>query len=111
MEKTPLLINKEELTPKEPTEKVNLKLTPLNKKVIVKNLDDGGDKVINGVIIPAAAREQSHQAEVIESDFPAVSKGDVVLYSKYAGAEFKVNNDNYIVLDDVDILCKIEVLD
>lgn len=95
--------------PSESIEKVDLTLTPLNRKVIVRNLDEGGDKIINGIIIPSSAREASHQAKVISSDFEAVKEGDIVLYSKYSGCEFELNKEKLVILDDVDILCKIKV--
>lgn len=86
-----------------------MKLVPLNKHVIVKSLDPKGDQMVGKLIILESAREASHQAKVVSSDFDKVVAGDIIIYSKYSGAEFKLDGEDLIVLDDVDILAKIEV--
>ena len=38
-----------------------------------------------------------------------ISVGDRVLYAKYTGQEIKVENEEYIVLSERDILCKVQI--
>lgn len=84
-----------------------MQIVPLNHKVIVQSLDGKGDDIQGGIIIPETAREKSYQARVVSSDFDKVVAGDIILYSRYAGFEFEIEKQHYIVLDAEDIMCKV----
>jgi chaperonin GroES len=74
----------------------------------------------SGIVIPDTAREKPNQGEIVavgpgrrDDDgklIPMeVAVGDRVLYAKYTGQEIKIENEEYIVLKETDILCKVEV--
>jgi len=92
---------------------VNIK--PLGDRVLVKQLEEEGEQVRDGIIIPDSAKEKPQEAEVIAlgtgkkeadgkvSEF-AVAVGDKVIISKYGGTEVKVDGKAYQLLREDDIL-------
>ena len=96
-----------------------MNLKPLNDHVIVKPVKK--DEVTKfGIVLPDSAKdEKPEQGEVmavgsgklLESGNRAtmsVKVGDVVLFKKYSPDEFKVDNIEYLVLSESDILAVIE---
>ena len=95
------------------------KLIPLADKLVLRPIVQE-EVLSSGIVIPDTAKEKPNQGEVIavgpgrkddngkliEMD---ISVGDRVLYAKYTGQEIKVENEEYIVLSERDILCKVEV--
>ena len=90
------------------------KITPLGDRVLVKHLDDD-EQVKGGIIIPDSAKEKSQEAEVValgtgkkDDDGKVVGfqvkKGDIVLISKYGGTEVKVDDVEYQLVREDDIL-------
>ena len=95
------------------------KLVPLADKLVLRPIVQE-EVLSSGIVIPDTAKEKPNQGEVIavgpgrrDDDgkiIPMeVSVGDRVLYAKYTGQEVKVENEEYIVLSERDILCKVEV--
>jgi chaperonin GroES len=96
------------------------KLKPLYDRVVVKPVEEKGEKkTATGIIIPDSAKEKPSEGEVIavgegrllENGQVAplkVKVGDKVIYSKYAGNEFVVDGEEVIVLREDDILAIIE---
>ena len=73
------------------------------------------EKTAGGIIIPDTAKEKPQQGKVVavgngrilqKGDVvpPVVKEGDRVLFSKYAGTEVKVNENNYLIMREDDIL-------
>ena len=95
------------------------KIQPLADRVVIKRLA-AEEKTVSGIIIPDNAKEKPQQGEVIavgpglwdedgEKRIPLdVSKGDVVLYSKYGGTEIKVDGEDLLVLRESDVLAVVE---
>ncbi len=89
------------------------KLTPLRDKVIVKP-DPAEEKTRSGIVLPDSAKEKPVEGAVIAvgsgeisngQRFPLeVKVGDKVIYSKYGGIEVKVDNEEYVILSERDIL-------
>jgi chaperonin GroES len=90
------------------------KITPLGDRVLVKHLDDD-EQVKGGIIIPDSAKEKSQEAEIValgtgkkDDDGKVVGfqvkKGDIVLISKYGGTEVKVDDVEYQLVREDDIL-------
>ena len=91
-------------------------LHPLADRVVVKPLPKE-EVTRGGIVIPDTAKEKPQEGEVIATG-PGrltddgkridmeVKKGDRVIYSKYAGTEVKVDDDELIVLRESDILAK-----
>ena len=95
------------------------KLIPLADKLVLRPIVQE-EVLASGIVIPDTAREKPNEGEVIavgpgrrDDDgklIPMdVAVGDRVLYAKYTGQEIKVENVEYIVLKEMDILCKVQV--
>ena len=88
-------------------------LRPLVDKIVVKMLESE-DSTKSGIILTSGSKEKSKIAEVIEVGPEGridgnivemyVKKGDKVIINKYAGSEFKYNNEDYIVVKQSDVL-------
>ena len=89
-------------------------ITPLGDRVLVKQVDED-EQVKGGIIIPDSAKEKPQEAEIValgtgkkDEDGKAipflVKKGDKVLISKYGGTEGKVNDVEYQLVREDDIL-------
>ena len=94
-----------------------MKLKPLADRVVIKSLENE-EVVKGGIILPGSAKEKPQMAEVVAVgpggvvDGKAVSMyvnvGDRVIYSKYAGTEVKLDDVEYIVVRQNDILAIVE---
>ncbi|MDI6851231.1 MAG: co-chaperone GroES [bacterium] len=95
-----------------------MKLRPLADRVVIKRIEEEEVKK-GGIIIPDTAKEKPQKGEVIAvgpgrldekgNRIPLeVKVGDKVLFSKYAGTEVKVGDEEYLVMREDDILCIIE---
>lgn len=93
-------------------------LKPLHDKVVLKSLEEEA-KTKGGIVIPDTAKEKQNKGEVIavgegkllengQRSEISVKKGEKVIYSKYAGTEIKLNGEEYVVVDESDILAVIE---
>ena len=74
----------------------------------------------SGIVIPDTAKEKPQQGEVVAAGpgrldengkrIPMeVRVGDRVLYAKYTGQEIKIEQEEYIVLSEKDVLCKVQL--
>ena len=89
-------------------------LTPLGDRVVVKPIQR--DEVTkSGIVLPDTAKEKPQRGEVIAvgkgrltdggERLPMdVQTGDQVLFAKYAGTEFKIDDDEFLILYEKDIL-------
>ena len=91
-----------------------LGIRPLGDKVIIKRLE-AEDTTAGGIILPDAAKEKPKRGIVKaigdgklldsgERSSLQVKKNDQVLFTSYAGTEVKVNGDEYLIMDESDIL-------
>jgi chaperonin GroES len=94
-----------------------MNINPLGDRVLVRPLDAGEVKK-GGIIIPETAKEKPQEGEVIavgkgrrtekgERIAPEVKKGDKVLFRKYSGTEINVSDENYLILQENEILATI----
>jgi chaperonin GroES len=95
------------------------KLIPLADKLVLRPIVQE-EVLSSGIVIPDTAKEKPNQGEVVavgpgrrDEDGKVipmdVAVGDRVLYAKYTGQEIKVENEELIVLNERDLLCKVEV--
>jgi len=92
---------------------VNMTIKPLFDKVVVKSIE-AEEKTASGILLPGTAQEKPQMAEVVavgpgglidgKEVTMQVKVGDKVLYSKYAGSEFKLDGKEVIILRQSDIL-------
>jgi chaperonin GroES len=94
---------------------VALKLKPLADRVIVEPAEDSAETSAGGIIIPDTAKEKPQQGKVVAAGpgrttdegktIPlSVKVGDKVVYSKYAGTEYKEGATEYLIVRESDIL-------
>ncbi len=94
-----------------------MKLVPLGDRVVLKQAE-AEETTKSGIVLPGQAQEKPQQAEVIavgpggmvdgKEVTMLVKPGDVVIYSKYAGTEVKLDGEEYIVVKQNDILAVVE---
>ena len=90
---------------------------PLFDKVVVESLEME-EKTSSGFILPSASQEKQQMAKIIavgpggvidgKEIVMQVKVGDTVLYSKYAGNEFKVDGKELTIIRQSDILAIVE---
>jgi chaperonin GroES len=96
----------------------DMKVVPLNDKIVVKRLE-AEDRTAGGIVLPDSAKEKPRQGKVLslgdgkllENGKRAgfqVKEGDKVLFSSYAGNEVTVDNEEYLIMSEDDILAVIE---
>ena len=90
---------------------------PLGNRVVVEPLEGDEQVSAGGIYIPDPAKEKPQEGTVVAvgpgrvtddgKNVPMELKvGDVVIYSKYAGTEYKQGQTEYLVLREDDILFK-----
>ena len=94
-----------------------MKMKPLGDRVIIKQLE-AEEKTKSGIILTGTAKEKPQEAEVVavgpggvidgKEIKMEVSVGDRVIYSKYAGTEVKLAEEEYIIVKQSDILAVVE---
>ena len=92
-------------------------VTPLHDRVLVRRLEEK-ESVKGGIIIPDTAKEKPQEGEVIAvgagkmndkgERIPLdVKVGDRVLFGKYSGNDIKIEDEEYMILKEDEILAKI----
>lgn len=94
-----------------------MKLVPLGDRVVLKHLV-AEETTKSGIILPGSAKEKPQEAEVIavgpggvidgKEVVMQVKAGQKVIYSKYAGTEVKLGEDEFVVVKQNDILAVVE---
>lgn len=94
-----------------------MKLLPLGDRVVLKQLV-AEETTKSGIVLPGQNKEKPQQAEVIavgsggmvdgKEVAMQVKVGDQVIYSKYAGTEVKLEDEEFIVVKQSDILAIIQ---
>ena len=93
-----------------------MKFKPLHDRVLIERLDSP-EKTKGGIILPESAKEKPMEGLVVEvgnviidkkgNIFPlSLQKGDKVLFAKWGGTEVKIDNKNYMIMKETDILGK-----
>ncbi len=93
-------------------------IKPLQDRIIIKRIEEG-EQIRGGIIIPDSAKEKPQEGEVIavgagkkldsgERIAMDVKEGDRVLFGKYAGTEVKLDDEEYLIMREDDILGVIE---
>ncbi len=90
-----------------------MKLKPLHDRVVVKAAESE-DVTKGGIFLPDTAKEKPQRGEVIAVGPgktedgklvpPQVKKGDQVLYGKYSGTEVTVDDVEYLIIRESDIM-------
>ena len=93
-----------------------MKLVPLSDRVVLKQCE-AEETTKSGIILTSSAQEKPQEAEVIavgpggmvdgKEVKMEVAVGDQVIYSKYAGTEVELDDEEYIIVKQNDILAVI----
>ena len=95
-----------------------VKLRPLYDRIVVRR-KDAKEQVRGGIIIPDTAKEKPQEAEVIavgDGKFSEdgkrmkldVKKGDTVLIGKYSGTDIKIEDQEYTILREDEVLAIVD---
>ena len=98
-------------------EKPAVSFVPLGERVVIKPIERES-QTRGGIYLPDTAKEKPQEGEVVAVGTGRVSddgkripmelaKGDRVIYSKFAGTEYKDGDQEYLILRESDILAKI----
>src|SRR5262252_5574658 len=95
-----------------------MKIRPLHDRILVKRQEEKEMKK-GGIIIPDSAKEKPQEGKVIAVGNGKVSDdgkkialdvktGDRILFGKYSGSEVTLDNEEYLILREEDVLCILE---
>ena len=87
-----------------------MSLKPLGDRVVLKQLV-AEETTKSGIVLPGQNKEKLQQAEVVVDGKEVkmeVKVGDQVIYSKYSGTEVKLDDEEYIIVKQSDILAIIQ---
>ena len=94
-----------------------MKLKPLGDRVILK-YQEAEEKTQSGIILPDSAKEKPQEAVVVAVGDGTVCEGknvqmqvkedDRVIFSKYAGTEVKIDEEEYTIVFQKDIIAIVE---
>lgn len=95
-----------------------MNVRPLHDRVLVRRLESE-EKTAGGIIIPDSAKEKPMEGEIIavgtghksedgKTTPLDVKAGDIVLFTKWAGTEVKVEGEELMIMKESDILAIVE---
>jgi chaperonin GroES len=97
-------------------EEMTLNITPLHDRVLVRRLEQK-ETAQGGIIIPDTAKEKPQEGEVIAVGAGKLEKGhrvpldvkvgDRILFGKYTGNDIKLDEQEYLILREEEILAKV----
>ena len=91
-----------------------MKIEPLGDRIVVKRVE-AEEKTAGGIVLPDTAKEKPKEGKVIavgpgkvldsgEVSKMQLKKGDRVLFASYAGTEVEVDDEEYLVMQEEDVL-------
>jgi len=94
-----------------------MKVKPLHDRILVERIEEETRK--GGIIIPDSAKEKPQKGKVVAAGSGKidengkriamdVKKGDVILFGKYSGNEIKVDDKDYLIMREDDVLAIVE---
>lgn len=86
-----------------------MKIHPLADRIVLEQLEQE-EQTKSGIILPDSAQEKPKMAKVlaIGKDVKEVQEGEVVLYKSYGPDDVKVDNTDYMVAKEEDILATVK---
>ena len=95
-----------------------MKIRPLADKVLVQRLE-AESKTAGGIVLPDTAKEKPQRGKVVSVGEGKllddgtrrkiqIKKGDMVLFTSYAGTDIKLDGKDYLIMDESDIMAVIE---
>lgn len=98
--------------------KSKLKIQPLGDRVVLQR-EETEEKTAGGIVLPDTAKDKPARGKIVAVGEGKqledgtrkelqVKVGDRVIFSSYAGDEFKIDDEEYLLMREEDILCVIE---
>ena len=95
-----------------------MKIRPLADKVLVQRVE-AENKTAGGIVLPDTAKEKPQRGKIISvgegkiledgsRQQMQVKKGDMVLFTSYAGTEIKIDGKEYLIMSESDIMAVLE---
>jgi chaperonin GroES len=92
-----------------------MKIKPLHDRVLVKRIEETEEQIRGGIVIPDTAKEKPQEGEIVAvgdgkvldngtTVKPSVKAGDRVLFGKYSGSEVKLEDEEYLIMREDEIL-------
>lgn len=92
----------------------DVNIRPLHDRILVRRMEED-TKTAGGIIIPDTAKEKPQKGEVVATGNGRVlddgktrpmevKAGDKVLFSKYAGTDLKLGTDEFLMINETDVL-------
>jgi len=96
-----------------------MNIRPLYDRIVVKRIEDDTEKTAGGLFIPDSAKEKPQQGEVVAVGqgkrnedgklIPLdVKAGDRILFGKYSGSDIKIDNIEYLIMREDEVLGVLE---
>lgn len=88
-------------------------IKPLGNRVVIKKLE-AEEKTAGGIILTSTAKEAPQTAEIVavgpgtKDEAMEVAVGDKVVFSKYAGTDIKFEGAEYTIINQSEILAKVD---
>ena len=94
------------------------KFTPLHDRILVRRIEEG-ETTRGGIIIPDSAKEKPQEGEVVSAGKGKINEegkvrpldvkeGDRILFGKYSGTEIKLDEQEYLILREDEVLGVLE---
>ena len=86
-----------------------MKFKPLKDRVFVTYSEEG-EKTAGGIYIPEAAKEKPQKGvvEAVGSEVKEIKVGNAILFDKYSGSKVNIDNVEYLIIKEEDVLGIIE---
>lgn len=95
-----------------------MKVKPLQDRILVERLQEE-EKTKGGIFIPDSAKEKPMQGKIVAAGSGRISEdgkkipmdvkvGDIVLFAKYSGNDVKIDDKEYLIMKEDDILAIVE---
>jgi len=92
-----------------------MSIKPLHDRVLIKRLETDEEEIRGGIVIPDTAKEKPQEGEVVavgegkvlesgEMVKMSVKEGDRILFGKYSGTEVKIDDEEYLIMREDEIL-------
>ncbi|MCQ2974261.1 MAG: co-chaperone GroES [Bacteroidales bacterium] len=86
-----------------------MNIKPLGTRVVVK-VQEAETKTKSGIYIPDSAKEKPQRGEIVavgngtKDEAMELKAGDIVLYGKYAGTSIEIDGEDYLIMNQSDVL-------
>ena len=82
-----------------------MKFKPLKDRVFVKYSEEA-EKTAGGIYIPESAKEKPQKGiiEAVGSEVKEIKVGNIILFDKYSGSKINIDNNEYLIIKEEDIL-------